>query len=50
MGYNKDSGSALTNAYDRKLNLASSNIVLIVDNPTTSEKTVSYKIVLMKTN
>ena len=50
VGYNKDSGSALSNAYDRRLNLTSSNIVLIVDNPTTSEKTVSYKIVLMKTN
>ena len=49
VGYNKDSSSALTNAYDRKLNLTSSNIVLMIYNPTTSEKTVSYKIVLMKT-
>lgn len=50
VGYNKDSSSALTNAYDRRLNLTSSNIVLMIYNPTTSEKTVSYKIVLMKTN
>ena len=48
VGYNKDSGSILTNAYDRRLNLTSSNILFMIDNPNTSAKTISYKIVLMK--
>lgn len=48
VGFNKDSASSLNNAWDRRLNLTSSNIVLVVDNPNSSEKTVNYKIVLMK--
>ena len=50
IGIYKDSGSLLMNAYHRYVNTTDSGINLIVDNPTTSEKTVSYKIVLMKTN
>lgn len=48
VGFNKDSAYSINNAWDRRLNLTSSNIVLVIDNPNTSEKTVSYKIILMR--
>lgn len=48
VGYHKDSGSLLVNAYDRKLNLLDSNIQLIIDNDLTSAKTVYWQLVLMK--
>lgn len=47
-GTYKDSADLLNNSYDRKLNLNSSNIVVIVKNPNTSSKSIKYMIVLMK--
>lgn len=52
-GYNyfgtyKDSGDVLTSAYKRRLNLTSSNMILTVYNPNSSQLNVKYKIVLMK--
>ena len=47
-GTYKDSADLLNNSYDRKLNLNSTNIVVMVKNPTTSSNRIEYKIVLMK--
>ena len=48
VGYNKDSSYSLNNSWDRRLNLTSTGIILVVDNPNSAEKVVDYKIVLMK--
>ena len=48
VGHKVDAGSLLNNAYDRNLNLKTDSIQLMVANANTSEKTVNYKIVLLK--